>query len=83
MDFAGFDWVGGNRAKCEKHGVTIETIEGLFTRPVLILPDAAHSRTEQRFKAIGRAEDKRLVFIVFTLRGGLSRPISARYTNRQ
>jgi len=84
MDFAGFDWDDGNRTKCEKHGVAAATIEGLFERPVLILPDAIHSVAERRFKAIGKAEDGRLVFVVFTLRrGGLIRPISARYMHKK
>jgi uncharacterized DUF497 family protein len=79
MDFAGFDWDAGNRAKCAKHGVSIETIEGLFTRPLAILPDAVHSVVERRFKAFGKAPDGRSVFVVFTIRrGNLIRPISAR-----
>lgn len=80
MDFTGFDWDAGNRAKCEKHGVSTKIIEELFTRPLAILPDAVHSRTEQRFRAIGRTESGRFVFVVFTIRDGKRiRPISARY----
>jgi uncharacterized DUF497 family protein len=26
----GFDWDKGNRAKCEKHGLSVPAIEGLF-----------------------------------------------------
>jgi uncharacterized DUF497 family protein len=33
---------GANRAKCEKHGLSIAVIESLFTSPLAILPDAAH-----------------------------------------
>ena len=47
-----------------------------------MLPDAAHSQQEQRFRAIGRTRAGRAVFVVFTLRhiegGVLIRPISAR-----
>jgi uncharacterized DUF497 family protein len=79
----GFDWDKGNRAKCEKHGLSVSAIESLFALPLAILPDAAHSKGERRFLAIGRTEEGRGVFIVFTLRrkGGetLIRPISARY----
>jgi uncharacterized protein len=64
----GFDWDRGNRAKCEKHGLTIALIEDLFTRPIAILPDAAHSRKEARLRAIGTTESGRRVFLVFTLR---------------
>jgi uncharacterized protein len=83
----GFNWDGGNRAKCEKHGLSIATIESLFTRPLAILPDAAHSQRERRLRAIGRTDKGRGVFIVFTLRRGgdelLIRPISARYMHKK
>jgi uncharacterized protein len=83
----GFDWDQGNRAKCEKHGLSIKTIEGLFTRPVAVIPDAGHSRKEPRFRAIGRTDEGRGVFIVFTMRpvgGQVSiRPISARYMHKK
>ncbi len=68
MEFSGFDWDSGNLEKCRKHGVATEVIEGLFDRPVAILPDEAHSQTEQRFRAIGKTAEARAVFVVFTLR---------------
>jgi len=83
----GFDWDRGNRSKCEKHGLTIAVIEDLFTRPIAILPDAAHSEQENRFRAIGTTEKGRRVFLVFTLRPKndemLIRPISARYMHKK
>jgi hypothetical protein len=83
----GFDWDRGNRNKCQKHGVSLDVIEGLFRRPVAVLPDPEHSAREERFKAIGRADDGRGVLIVFTLRERdgetLIRPISARYMRRK
>ena len=58
-----------------------------MTRPVAILPDAAHSQGERRFRAIGRTDEGRGVFIVFTLRRKgdelLIRPISARYMHKK
>ncbi len=65
---SGFDWDTGNRAKCQKHGVSVDEIEGLFARPVMILPDTAHATTEERLRAIGRTQAGRYVFLVFTLR---------------
>jgi len=84
MDFTGFEWDEGNREKCQKHGVSRTAIESLFTGAgVAVLPDAAHSQQEQRFRAIGRTRAGRAVFVVFTLRHiegeVLIRPISARY----
>ncbi|MGP9813898.1 BrnT family toxin [Rhodopseudomonas sp. NSM] len=87
MDVAGFDWDQGNRAKCEKHGVTRAEIESTFRGPVAVFPDPVHSDAEERFKAIGRSEAERMIFLIFTLRhpgdGTLIRPISARYMHRK
>jgi hypothetical protein len=83
----GFDWDRGNRAKCEKHGLSTADIESLFERPLAILPDAAHSQRESRHRAIGRTDEGRSVFMVFTLRRKgdelLIRPISARYMHKK
>jgi uncharacterized DUF497 family protein len=87
MDFSGFDWDHGNRTKCRKHGVSTETIEALFRGGVIILPDEAHSQIERRFKAIGRTDEGRMIFAVFTFRRRegalLIRPISARYMHKK
>jgi len=81
--FAGFDWDAGNRAKCQKHGVSVAEVEGLFSRPLLIIPDASHSQSEERLRAIGKTAGGRSVFLVFTIRvragKRVIRPVSARY----
>lgn len=86
LEFDGFDWDRGNRTKCQKHGLSIELIEGLFARPVAIIPSAADSQVERRFSAVGQTGSGRKVFLVFTmLRKGderLIRPISARYMHK-
>lgn len=87
MEFSGFDWDEGNLAKCRKHGVSTAAIETLFRLGLTILPDDAHSQKERRFRAIGRTERGRAVFVVFTLRRRgdaiLIRPISARYMHKK
>ena len=84
---AGFEWDSGNRKKCLAHGVSIAEIEDLFTRPVMVLPDPAHSQSETRLRAIGKTTEGRSVFLVFTIRKKgrkrLIRPISARYMHAQ
>jgi uncharacterized DUF497 family protein len=81
--FAGFDWDTGNRAKCQKHGVSVAEIEALFSGPLLIIPDTAHSQTEVRTGALGKTSAGRMIFLIFTIRRKgdrrLVRPISARY----
>ena len=84
----GFDWDDGNIQKCRKHGVTAEAIENLFLSGSLrVEPDVANSVTETRFRAIGRTEGGRAIFVVFTLRdrgeGTLIRPIGARYMHKK
>jgi uncharacterized DUF497 family protein len=81
--FAGFDWDEGNRDKCQKHGVSIADIEGLFAgAEVMIRPDVAHSRTETRFLAIGQSPAGQFILVAFTIRemdgDRRLRPISAR-----
>ena len=84
---AGFDWDKGNRAKCQKHGVSVAEVEGLFSRPLLIIPDALHSETEDRLWGIGKTASGRSVFLVFTIRERSGkrfiRPVSARYMHRK
>ncbi len=85
---AGFDWDGGNREKCEKHGVSRAEIEDLFEREVRILPDWKHSLPEeQRYRAIGSTATGRYIFVVFTIRQKFGknfiRPISARYMHQK
>lgn len=83
----GFDWDEGNRAKCQKHGVLVAEVEGLFSRPLLIIPDAVHSKAEQRLWGIGKTASGRSVFLVFTIRERdgkrVIRPLSARYMHRK
>jgi len=47
-----FDWDDGNRAKCQKHGLSIAQIEFALTHDARVAPDAQHSGEEQRFIAI-------------------------------
>lgn len=87
LGIAGFDWDAGNRAKCEKHGVSVAEVEGLFSRPLLIIPDASHSQSEERLRAIGKTASGRSVFLVFTIRvragKRVIRPVSARYMHKE
>jgi len=79
----GFDWDAGNRAKCGKHGVTLDEIEAVFRYPHHLFPDPGHSAVETRMLAIGKGAGSRPIFVAFTLRhhglARLIRPISARF----
>ena len=64
----GFDWDDGNRAKCQKHCVSIAEIEALFMNAPRIAPDPKHSDDEDRMIAVGRTNAGRPVFVAFTIR---------------
>ena len=68
MQIAGFDWDDSNRSKCQKHGVSQAAIESVFSGSIAVLPDPLHSKSEERFKAIGKSDNGRWIFLVFTLR---------------
>jgi uncharacterized protein len=79
-DCVGFEWDESNLDKnWEKHGVAFWECEEVFlNRPLLVSPDAPHSRGETRYYALGRSDRERLLFIAFTIRKKLIRPISFR-----
>ena len=82
----GFNWDEGNTRKNEKHGVSMaEAEQAFFNSPLLLLEDAAHSRQEPRFHALGKTDDGRTLHITFTLRQAsrLIRVISARDMHRK
>jgi hypothetical protein len=82
---AGFDWDAGNLLKnWRAHGVLpSECEEVFFNRPVLLAGDRKHSGVEARYALLGRANARRLLTIVFTLRHGEVRVISARAMSRK
>ena len=79
----GFDWDDGNRAKCQKHGVSLAEIEALFMSSPRVAPDWKHSQEEDRLIAIGKTNSGRAVFVGFTFRDKNGRryirPVTARY----
>jgi uncharacterized protein len=83
----GFDWDNGNsRKSADKHDVSQAEAESIFFNdPLLVVEDARHSLEEQRFNALGKTSQGRLLHVTFTLResGTLIRAISARDMNRK
>ena len=76
----GFDWDKGNIDKnWERHKVSfIEFEEVFFNEPLVVQEDEVHSTSENRYYALGRTNDERYLFIVFTIRANKIRVISAR-----
>ena len=83
-EVVGFDWDAGNRDKNLKHGVHLRECEQVFfNQPLVILDDPKHSIAENREAAFGRTDQGRTLVVVYTMRFGLIRVISARDMNRR
>lgn len=80
----GFEWDAGNTDKSwHKHGVSpAEAEQALLNRPVVVSEDESHSRHEARYRALGRTDRGRNLFVVFTVRESRVRVISARSMSR-
>jgi uncharacterized DUF497 family protein len=90
IDFAavsGFEWdLGNDRKSATTHGVSrTEAEQVFFNEPLLITGDIRHSQREERFHALGRTDDGRVLHVTFTLRDRLRliRVISARDASRK
>lgn len=80
-----FEWDSGNDLKnWLKHRVSnAECEEVFFDSHKRILNEALRSGGEHRFILLGRTKKGRLLFIVFTIRTGNIRVISARDLNKK
>jgi len=79
----GFDWDDGNLDKnwAEHRVAWWECEEVFFNRPRPTFDDTRHSRSERRFYILGQTNAGRWLFVAFTVRNELIRPISARDMN--
>lgn len=80
ISLSGFDWDKGNLEKnWLKHNVSASECESVFfNKPLLVELDSKHSTSEQRYYALGRTDNGRQLFLVFTVRNNKIRIISAR-----
>ena len=81
----GFDWDKHNRFKSWlKHEVTPEECEQIFfNQPLVIAEDEKHSDREARLFCLGKTDQHRQIFVVFTIRNKHIRVISARDMSRK
>lgn len=79
-NWAGFEWDDGNSNKnWHLHRVTdTECEEIFFNVPLIVAVDRKQRADEVRFRALGRTETNRWLYIAFTVRKGFIRVISAR-----
>ena len=80
-----FLWDEGNLLKnWKKHKVSPAECEQLFfNQPLIVAEDEKHSSEESRFFALGQADARRRLFVVFTICNNPIRVISARDMNRK
>jgi uncharacterized DUF497 family protein len=80
-----FQWDKGNKGKnLVKHKVADQECEEVFfDQKKKIFKDALHSDNEERLVLLGQTKNGRVLFIVFTVRSGRIRVISARDLNRK
>ena len=80
-----FEWDAGNLDKSyQKHGIHPKEAEEIFLdQDLLIIEDIKHQQDEPRFIALGKTIEKRVLFVVFTLRHTKVRVISARRAHRK
>lgn len=79
-----FEWDKGNIGKNIKHKVEDKESEEVFLdNRRFIFKDRLHSRSEERFRIIGKTKKSRILFVAFTKRNKKIRIISARDINRK
>lgn len=80
----GFQWDKGNIAHIAKHNVLPrEAEEVFFDKDNVRDEDLEHSTREKRFLIIGKTDKGRLLYQIFTVRGGEIRIISSRDINKK
>jgi len=81
----GFQWDSRNSEKnLYKHKVTNSECEQVFfNQPIIVVDDTKHSEDENRLYLLGRTDQDRFLFVVFTIRKNLIRIISARDMNKK
>lgn len=84
-NIVGFEWDKGNIEKSyKKHGVGPRDAEEVFLdKDLQIERDIKHQAKEERYIAIGKISEGKILFIVFTMRNNRIRIISGRRSNRK
>ncbi|MDO8487664.1 MAG: BrnT family toxin [Candidatus Curtissbacteria bacterium] len=79
-----FAWDKGNIGKNTNHKVEDKEAEEVFLdERKKTFKDKLHSGGEERFRIVGKTKKGRLLFVVFTIRKGRIRIISARNINKK
>ena len=74
---ATFDWDDDNVGHIGEHGVEPEEAEDALLDPRRLSTAARRVTGERRFAAIGATEEGRILLVVFTVRHGMVRVVTA------
>lgn len=78
-----FDWDDANEEHISRHAVTPEEAEEAFFDVSRTRADVYSTGNERRRGLLGRTEEGRLLFVIYTLRAGAIRVITARDASPQ
>lgn len=80
-----FEWGEGNIDKSyKKHGISPKESEEVFvSEELFVLPDKKHSQAEKRHIALGKTQEGKKLFVIFTLKSKKIRIISARRMHKK
>ncbi len=79
MEYGGwFEWDEGNEEHIVRHGVEAFEVEEALLDPGRFGVRAYDVPGESRRAMVGAADAGRILFVVYTMRGGKIRPITAR-----
>jgi uncharacterized DUF497 family protein len=76
-----FDWDDANLEHIEAHNVTQEEAEEALTDPARIGLPVYNTSGETRYGSLGRTESGRILAVIFTIRNGRVRVVTAREGN--
>ena len=81
----GFEWDEGNSEKnWINHQVSKSECEQVFfNHPLILFEDEKNSTHEKRYVALSQSDKKKLMTVIFTIRGRKIRVISARDMSRR
>jgi len=77
-----FEWDEANEAHVAAHGVEPEEVEDALLDPDRVGASAYNVRGQRRWAALGATQAGRVLFVVFTVRSGVVRVITARDAGR-
>lgn len=78
-----FDWDKANLDHISEHQVSADEVDQIFSDPNRLEAKAYSVREEQRFATLGQTETGRILRVIYTIRNGRIRTITAYRATRK